>query len=56
MRVIAMDVKKYMDDLRTMEEYYYEHFRNPAFLQEATLHITSYEENQGAVFGGQYTD
>ena len=56
MRVIAMDVEKYMNDLKIMKEYYYENFRNQNFLCEANLHKLSYEEKNGAVFGGEYID
>ncbi|MHA6533895.1 hypothetical protein [Paenibacillus sp. BAC0078] len=56
MRVIAMDVEKYMNDLKRMREYYYENFRNQAFLQEAEKHISSYEKNNGVVFEGNYID
>lgn len=56
MRVIAMDVDKYMNDLKRMREYYYENFRNQDFLQEAEKHSLSYEKNNGAVFEGNYMD
>ncbi len=56
MRVIAMDVKKYKDDLMMMKEYYYKNFSNQNFLQEAGTHRLTYEKNNGIVFGGKYTD
>ena len=56
MRVIAMDVKKYMNDLMIMKEYYYKNFSNQVFLQEANKHQSSYEKNNGIVFQGQYSD
>lgn len=56
MRVCAMDVEKYMKDLLTMKEYYYNHFRNQGFLQEAQTHATSYEKYGGIIFGGKYID
>lgn len=56
MRVIAMDVKKYMDDLKMMKEYYYKNFSNQGFLQEQASHKSSYEKNNGIVFGGKYID
>lgn len=56
MRVIAMEVEKYMRDLNMMKEYYYENFRNPLFLREAETHIKTYEKFNGAVFGGKYID
>ena len=56
MRVIAMDVKKYMNDLMMMKEYYYKNFSNQVFLQEADTHKSSYEKNNGIIFGGKYID
>lgn len=56
MRVCAMDAEKYRKDLMTMKEYYYEHFCNQAFLQEAERHKASYEKSGGVVFGGKYID
>jgi hypothetical protein len=56
MRVCAMDVEKYRKDLITMKEYYYEHFRNHRFLQEAQIHAASYAKSGGTVFGGKYFD
>lgn len=56
MRVCAMEVKKYMDDLETMKEYYYAHFRNKKFLYEAEQHISSYDKLHWVVFGGKYDD
>lgn len=56
MRVCAMEVEKYRKDLITMKEYYYEHFRNQGFLNEAETHITSYEKSGGIIFGAKYID
>lgn len=56
MRVIAMDVEKYMNDLKLMKEYYYKKFSNQDFLQQAKIHESSYKKNNGIVFGGKYTD
>jgi hypothetical protein len=56
MRIIAMDVQKYMDDLKMMKEYYYNNFRNHVFLKEAEMHIPSYEKNNGIVLGGKYME
>jgi len=56
MRVCAMDVEKYMKDLKLMKEYYYANFRNSDFLAEAERHIPSYDKFHGAVFGGKYED
>ena len=54
MRVIAMDVDKYMNDLHLMKAFYYENFRNKKYLQEAEKHTTSYQKHGGAIFGGRY--
>ena len=56
MRVCAMDVEKYKKDLLTMKEYYYEHFRNPMFIQEAEKHTASYMKTGETVLYGNYTD
>lgn len=56
MRVIAMDVKKYMDDLMMMKKYYYKNFSNQNFLREQATHKSSYIKNNGVVFGGKYVD
>lgn len=55
MRVIAMDVKKYMNDLMLMKEYYFKNFSNKDFLQEAEKNKQFYEHNNGIIFGGKYT-
>ena len=55
-RVSAIDVQKYLDDLKMIKEYYYKNCRNQAFLHEAETHITSYEKNSGIVWGGNYKD
>jgi hypothetical protein len=56
MRVCAMDVAKYLIDLRIMKEYYYEHFHNRNFWQEANLHSMSYDKKGGIIFEGKYED
>lgn len=56
MRVCAMDVAKYRADLGIMKEYYYEHFCNQNFLQEASLHSASYDKKGGIIFEGKYED
>ena len=56
MRVSAMEVKKYMDDLMMMKEFYYTKYRNQEFLQEAEKHIPTYDKKNGIVFGGNYQD
>jgi hypothetical protein len=54
MRVIAMGVEKYKNDLELMKEYYYKNFSNQDFLHEAEKHTSSYEKNNGIVFSGKY--
>ena len=56
MRVIAMDVDKYMNDLNLMKTYYYDNFRNTSFLENAENHAGSYRKRNGAIFGGRYED
>ena len=56
MRVCAMSVEKYRKDLETMKTYYYEHYRNPEFFQEAYEHQASYAKSGGTIFGGEYID
>lgn len=55
-RVNAMEVEKYMNDLKLIKQYYYNKFRNQSFLVESERHILSYERNHGIVFGGEYKD
>lgn len=56
MRVCAMEVEKYKKDLDLMKEYYYGHFSNQDYLQEAKLHEKSYTKMKGMVLGGKYDD
>lgn len=56
MRVIAMDVEKYKNNLKLMKEYYYKTFRNQGFLHNMEKYMSLYEKNNGAVFGGNYLD
>ncbi len=56
MRVLAMDVEKYKNDLKLVKGYYYKAFMNGAFLSEARARQASYEKNRGIVLGGKYTD
>lgn len=55
-RVIAQEVEKYQEDLELIKAYYYETYRNQAFLHEAESHIPSYEKNGGIVCAGEYED
>jgi len=56
MRVCAMDVQKYKDDLMLIKEYYYSHFTNKEFHSEAEKHTPSYEKNNGVIWGGKYIE
>lgn len=56
MRVCAMDVDKYRNDLMLMKQYYYDHFRNTDYLKQAETHIPSYEKYSGVVLAGRYED
>ena len=56
MRVCAIDVQKYKDDLILIKEYYYSHFTNKEFHKEAEAHFLSYKKNNGTVFGGKYVE
>lgn len=56
MRVLAMDVQKYKDDLMLMKGYYFSHFTNKEFHNEAEKHAESYKKNNGTVFGGKYME
>ena len=56
MRVCAMEVEKYMNDLNLMKKYYYKNFRNSSFLVEAEQHVPSYNKFNGIIFGGKYED
>lgn len=47
MRVCAMGVAKYRNDLELMRNYYYQHFTNPKFLKEARTHESSYAKTGG---------
>ena len=53
-RVIAMDVPKYMDDLKLIKAHYYQAFRNPAYQRYADAHFEIYKSAGGVVFGGKY--
>lgn len=56
MRVCAMDVEKYKNDLIMIKELYYKLYRNYDFLAEAEKHQISYKMNNGIIFGGKYND
>ena len=56
MRVCAMGVQKYMDDLKTMRNYYVGNFRNKDFAKDSEAHTSSYVKAGGTVWGGKYED
>ena len=57
MRVFAMDVPKYMDDLKLMKDYYLRAFSNKDYMKTQEKHIASYKSaNCGIIFGGKYID
>jgi hypothetical protein len=57
MRVLAMGVPKYMDDLKLMEIYYMRKFENKDFLKTQEEHIKSYKSADGGIiWGGKYID
>lgn len=55
-RVCAMDVEKYLNDLKLVKEYYYEKYTNQQYHKEALLHENSYKKMNGVVFSGKYED
>lgn len=55
-RVFAMNIPKYMNDLKLIEKYYQEHFTKPAYLQESEKHIISYKNHDGIIYGRKYDD
>ncbi|MCL2774756.1 MAG: hypothetical protein FWD71_15630 [Oscillospiraceae bacterium] len=56
MRVFAMGVPKYMEDLKLIKDYYYRTIHNPDFKKVQDKHFSLYESNGGVVWGGKYTD
>jgi hypothetical protein len=56
MRVAAMRVPKYMNDLNLIWQYYCNNFINQDFYQYREHHLASYEDSGGTIFGGRYTD
>lgn len=55
-RVCAMEVPKYKNDLKLLQEYYYKNYTNQKYHEEAKKHEKSYREMNGAVFGGRYLE
>jgi hypothetical protein len=57
MRVFAMGVPKYMEDLKMMEIYYMRTFENQEFIKAQAKHFASYQNSErGTVWGGKYRD
>lgn len=54
MRVCAMGVQKYMDDLKLLEQYYYANYRNVEFSRDAGRHMPAYVSSGGTIWGGKY--
>jgi hypothetical protein len=54
MRVFAMEVDKYMSDLKLMKAHYLKEHGNKSYLIEAEKHAKSYEKNNGVIYGGNY--
>ena len=55
-RVCAMEVDKYLKDLKLIREYYYKNYTNEAYHEEANRHEKSYSQMNGTVLGGRYID
>ena len=55
-RVLAMDVPKYMEDLKMMKDYYCRTFYNHDFAKIQEKYLDSYKSTGGTVWGGKYTD
>lgn len=56
MRVIAMEVEKYKNDLNLIKEYYYKNFANHDFVLNMEKNMSTYKKHNGAIFGGKYLD
>lgn len=54
MRVFAMDVPKYMNDLKLMKDYYCRTYQNQDYIKNAETHFASYKSTGGIVYGGKY--
>jgi hypothetical protein len=54
MRVFAMGVPKYLDDLNMIKDYYYKAVHNPDFVKVKEKHFALYESSGGTVWGGKY--
>jgi hypothetical protein len=56
MRVFAMDVPKYMDDLRMLKDRYTHEIHNPDYAAFGKRHLEQYIESGGIIWGGNYTN
>ena len=54
MRVFAMDVPKYMEDLKLIKDYYCRTYSNKDYMKTQEKHIASYKSAGGIVWGGKY--
>jgi len=54
-RVLAMKNEKHMEDLKLIQMYYYENFRNPEYLENAQQNYDLYcSVEKGIINGGKY--
>jgi hypothetical protein len=56
MRVFAMDVPKYMEDLKMIKDYYCNTFYNRDYAKIQEKHLALYQNTGGTIWGGKYTD
>lgn len=56
MCVFAMDIEKYMTDLKLIKDHYHQKFLNPSFCKYMEEHFTSYKSAGGTIYGGKYID
>lgn len=56
MRVFAMDVTKYMEDLNLMKDYYCRTFSNKDYVKVQEKHIESYKNSGGTIWSGKYIE
>ena len=56
MRVFAMDVPKYREDLKLMNNYYRATYTNPDYLKNAEAHASSYRSTGGTIWSGRYEE
>ena len=56
MRVFAMEVPKYMEDLKLIKNYYCQNYSNKDYIKTQEKHIVSYRSGGGTVWGGKYIE